>query len=502
MKKLNVILLLLSFLMTMTQCKKDLQVQPLVADDAVFIHVDVHDGSKVNVNTANGIVTFEKDDVLYVANNGKYVGSLKHNGSGFEGSITGAVIDQPLYFYFFGNQEVEKLALGKTSCTLSIEDQSSHLPVISCGCSQQVFVGEGSYSVFLYNKCALVKFDVKAETDKSVSLIGMNNRVSIDFGNNSFKYDKEGEGIIKLSAGSGEKWAIVFPQNELAEGESASLFSEDDKFVGVRPAIPAIEANDFLKDGINLVLVDNNKNDGVFSASRGKMVTFSSGNLQYVHDGSKCSWKFADHQYDVIGMEQSGTASQDVSRDLYGWGTGDNPCNVSEKDSDYSTFVDWGKVIGTKDGKESWRTLTGTEWDYIVYRRKASTVNGTDNARYTKAVVNGVKGMILFPDVYVHPSDVAQPEDINYTTNNQSWNVNVYSVDDWTKMESAGAIFLPAAGERKGTSVANVGETGRYWSSYTEDDTHAFNLFFTDYRPYPTDKIRRSGGFSVRLVHE
>lgn len=502
MKKLTIILMVLSVFMTMTQCKKDLQVHSGIADDAIFIHVDVNNGSKVNVNTTTGNVGFEENDVLHVVNNGKYVGYLRHNGTAFEGTISGAVKDTPLYFYFLGNQEVDRLSIGATYCSVSIEDQSNNLPVISFGRANQVFLGEGSYSVFLYNKCALVKFNVIADCDKSVSLIGMNNNVCIDFGDNSFIYNKSGEGIINLPAGSGEKWAIVFPQSELSEGESGSLFSEDEKLVGVRPAIPAIEANDFIEDAIDLVLHKNTINDGTFTASRAKKVTFSPGNLQYVHDGSKCSWQFAKKQYDIVGMGQNGTASQDVSRDLYGWGTGDNPCNVSTSDSDYSTFVDWGAVMGQKDGKESWRTLTGTEWDYIVYRRKASTVNGIENARYTKAVVNGVNGMILFPDVYVHPTDVKLPEAINYTTSNQSWDANVYSEKDWELMEKAGAMFLPAAGSRIGTSVENVGEVGRYWSSYTEDDSHAFNLFFTDYRPYPTDKVRRSEGFSVRLVHE
>ena len=101
MKKISIIFMVLSVFMTMTQCKKDLQVHSTIAEDSVFIHVDVQDGSKVNVNTTNGIVTFEQDDILYVANNGKYVGNLKHNGTAFEGTITGAVTDKPLYFYFF-----------------------------------------------------------------------------------------------------------------------------------------------------------------------------------------------------------------------------------------------------------------------------------------------------------------------------------------------------------------------------------------------------------------
>lgn len=502
MKKLGIILMVLSFFMTMTQCKKNLQVIPSINNDEEFISLNVNDGSKVNVNTADGKVIFEKDDVLYVASDGKYVGILTYNGEVFEGSITGAIVDEPLCFYFLGNQTVDKLVEGKTSsCTVLISDQSKKLPVISFGESREAFNGAGNYSAFLYNQCALMKFNVVSASDKSVCLTGMNNRVTVFFSNKTFKYDKEGEGIIKLSEGSGEKWAIVLPQRDMKVGDAGSLFTEDEKYVGTRPSMPVIECNDFFDKAIELALDEKVLNDGAFTASRARKVTFSKGNLQYVHDGSKCSWKFADNQYDVIGMGQNGTDSQDISRDLYGWGTGDNPCNVSDKDGDYSTFVDWGAVIGKRDGA-SWRTLSCTEWDYIINRRKASTVNGIENARYTKAVVNGINGMILFPDVYTHPSGVELPEAINYTTSNQSWDVNVYTAEEWVLIENEGAIFLPAAGERRGTSVTNVGVQGRYWSSYTEDSNHAFDLYFSDYRPYPNDVDGRSDGFSVRLVHE
>ncbi|MBO7460727.1 MAG: hypothetical protein J6T53_07470 [Bacteroidales bacterium] len=501
MKKISIIFFVLSMFVTMTQCKKNLQVIP--ETDAVFINVDVCDNSKVAVNTLDGKVSFQEGDVLYVASNGRYVGCLTYNGSHFAGTITGAVVDQLLYFYFLGNQNPGYLEKGKTtSLSVVIDDQSEMLPIISYGPSKQVYVGEGSYSAFLFNQCALVKFDVKTTSEKSVCLVGMNNRVTVNLENNNFKNDKEGEGIIKLAAGSGEKWAILLPQGDVRAGEMGSLFTDDDVYTGVRPAISALEANAFVEDAIELNVFNTYVNGGSFSSSRAKKVTFSPGNLQYVNDGSKCMWKFADNQYDVIGMGQNGNSSDEkISRDLYGWGTGDNPCNLSTSDSDYSTFVDWGVGMNSKDGV-TWRTLSESEWDYILFRRKASTIGTTENARYTKAVVNGVNGMILFPDVYTHPGALAIPNDINYTTDNQKWGVNTYTVEQWQLMQDAGAIFLPAAGIRNGTAVDKVGTYGRYWSSYSDGDALAYDLMFSDYRPYPSDAMHRHEGFAVRLVHE
>lgn len=502
MKKLSIILMVSLFIMTMTQCKKNLQDIQTISGEVSYISLNIAD-AKVGVNTANGKVTFDKDDVLYVASNGKYVGRLIYNGDSFVGNIEGAAIDRPLYFYFLGNLEPGKLDEGSsTSCCVVIDDQTKNLPVISFGESREAFNGGGSYSAFLYNKCALMKFKVETTSDKSVCLTGMNNRVTVFFLDNKFKYDMEDEGIIKLPEGSGEKWAIVLPQEETRIGEDGSLFTEDELYVGVRPALPTIECNDFFDEAIRLELSDNVLNDGAFTSSRAKRVTFSKGNLQYVSGAGRCYWDFAKHQYDVIGMTQNGTDSEEVSRDLFGWGTGDNPANVSDLDDDYSVFVDWGSKINKRDGKETWRTLTKNEWDYIIYRRKASTVNGVANARYTKAKVCGVNGLILFPDVYTHPTGAKQPECINYTTSNQSWDVNDYDESEWREMEDAGAIFLPAAGMRNGVTVERVGEYGRYWSSYSDDERNAYDLMFTDYRPYPTDVIKRSEGCAVRLVHE
>ena len=82
------------------------------------------------------------------------------------------------------------------------------------------------------------------------------------------------------------------------------------------------------------------------------------------------------------------------------------------------TEFDWGVYnniynprSGQIDQAGTWRTLTGSyyqgdnpeqgEWYYLMHVRAASTVNGTPNARYCKACVNNVNGLILFP-TYTH----------------------------------------------------------------------------------------------------
>lgn len=231
---------------------------------------------------------------------------------------------------------------------------------------------------------------------------------------------------------------------------------------------------------------------GAFSVSPTTRVIFSQGNLQYV--GS--TWRFAEHQYDYLGSSQS-----DGNRDLFGWGTGNNPDTTSTTDGDYSTFNDWGNNIGG-----GWRTLSSEEMNYLLNTRSNTTFNlpnSTSNIRYTKATVNDKNGLILFPDNYVHPTTgVTVTGEYNYNTYNASY--SVFSVTSgWDKMEAAGAVFLPAAGYRNGTSApSEVASHGYYWLSSESESHKAYRLLFHSGETTASNPQGRHYGFSVRLVME
>lgn len=193
---------------------------------------------------------------------------------------------------------------------------------------------------------------------------------------------------------------------------------------------------------------------GVFTVSAGKTVQFSPGNLRYASG----AWSFFDHQYDYYA-----TYSADAW-DKFGWSNATNNFGMSTStvNADYQgDLVDWGTVPGIGTG---WFTLSNNEWVYLFNTRSASTVNSVANARYAKGKVNEVYGIILFPDTYTHPTGVALPVGINQV-GNTGWNGNNYSAADWTAMETAGCVFLPAAGYREGTSVQSAGSSCSYRSS-------------------------------------
>ena len=246
---------------------------------------------------------------------------------------------------------------------------------------------------------------------------------------------------------------------------------------------------------------------GLFSVSATKKVRFSKGNLQAIfvgHAGISYSFRFAENQYDYIGNAPGNTTIESMDRavvDLFGWSTDSNSLygiNTSMYDSDYSgNFRDWGNKIG--DGN-IWRTLSQDEWTYLFNSRTASTVNGTANARYAKATVNSKAGVILLPDTYAHLEGVAPLTNIN--TASAAFTDNTYDSANWAKMESAGAVFLPAAGRRAGSLVSVVGVSGFYWSSTAIDEYRAYLVGFDSSSVYPDYRGHRNLGFSVRLITE
>ena len=245
-----------------------------------------------------------------------------------------------------------------------------------------------------------------------------------------------------------------------------------------------------------------------------RQVYFSQGNLQavFASAGSTCTWKFADNQWDYIGgrsyggsetqtgnnfINGNGSVSAAGTVDLFGWSTSATYYGIhnSNSPSTYSgDFVDWGATMGT-----GWFTLETNEWVYLFYTRTASTVGGTANGRYAAATVNSVAGVILFPDSYTHPSGVTVPVSVNDAE--AAYTVNSYSGADWTAMENAGAVFLPAAGNRGGSSVY-YGSNVYYWSSSPYNTNSAYNVYFQSGWLELPNSSTRDYGYSVRLVHE
>lgn len=231
--------------------------------------------------------------------------------------------------------------------------------------------------------------------------------------------------------------------------------------------------------------------NGAFSVSSNKKVKFSQGNIQY--QASTKTWRFAEHQWDIIGADNKNISSSYSGWiDLFGWGTSNNPTKSSTSSSDYSNFSDWGNNSISNGGGRNWFTLTRDEWVYVFKTRSTSS-----GIRYAKATVNGVSGVILLPDNW--SGSYYKLRKTNKS--DASFSSNQISQSDWTsKLEANGAVFLPAAGWRYGTSVDIVGSGGSYWSATYGYSGSAYSVYFDDGDLSAGNWNYRNYGLSVRLV--
>ena len=223
---------------------------------------------------------------------------------------------------------------------------------------------------------------------------------------------------------------------------------------------------------------------GKFSVSATKQVQFARGNL--IYKGGE--WDFHKQQYDrclkdnstVLDISETGTF------DLFGWATagiagadatmrnyqpwssstevisdqatvnkyGYGPSTVTVPGETswggYAEYCDWGYnyALRSKLGN-GWHTLSANEWAYMFLDRlNASTVNGVANARFIKATVHGLPGMLAFSDSF--GDDYAGDQSIFDASaiNNQyvSFSSNVLTDIQWKAVESAGALFLAPTG--------------------------------------------------------
>ena len=237
---------------------------------------------------------------------------------------------------------------------------------------------------------------------------------------------------------------------------------------------------------------------GVFSVSSDKQVTFSKGNLQY-HPANN-EWRFAESQTDYIGHANSNCSSTyDGWLDMFGWSTSATNFGVStSKDgNDYSgSFVDWGTNKIGNDVPNTWRTLTYDEWDYVVFDRpNASSLKGV-------AQVNGVNGLILLPDNWTCPSGVTFKSGFHNNYGVEYYAAyQTFTAAEWSKLESAGAVFLPASGYRSGSYVDYVQHYGDYWCATESNGYYVRCLGFYSDEPRIYD-ANRNFGRSVRLVKD
>jgi hypothetical protein len=259
--------------------------------------------------------------------------------------------------------------------------------------------------------------------------------------------------------------------------------------------------------------------NGLFTInSNDEQVYFSQGNLQYTK--STQTWSFMEHQYDVLGTNGQNVGEDYANTDIvsyFGWGTSGcnlrntntgyyyQPYNTLDPDGSYYGTLgdddltgdyangDWGVYNPISNGgnvTQSWRTLSKAEWDYVFEGRTDAS------SKWGRGNVAGVNGVILLPDVWAMPMGltfIAGP--------GSSFDSNTYTEQQWTAMQTVGAVFLPAAGWRTGAEVSHVNDWVDYWTVSSESNRSAYNVWVTNDSFYGGhDSSWRHRGYPVRMV--
>ena len=253
---------------------------------------------------------------------------------------------------------------------------------------------------------------------------------------------------------------------------------------------------------------------GLFSVSDDRKVQFSQGNLQY--NPRLEIFRFADNQYDCLTTENMWIGeSYNGWIDLFGYGTSGwkggrscfRPYETNTNDAMYminSTGTgddligiyenaDWGvynRIINGANMHGIWRTLTYSEWTYVLNDRPNA------NNLKTLATVNNKRGLIIFPDNWVTPASVT----ILFTMSN--YNDVTCNATMWKTLEDAGAIFLPAAGVRQSNTVTEHNAKGYYWSSSHNNVTTSRTLNIDSATGASMEETNCAKGCSVRLVRD
>ncbi len=234
---------------------------------------------------------------------------------------------------------------------------------------------------------------------------------------------------------------------------------------------------------------------GLFSINDSTRVCFSPGNLQY--QASTDTWRFAEHQWDYIGEGNANISeTYDGWIDLFGWGTGDHPTDTSTymEPVVYGTFADWGdNSIQNWIGPEcQWRTLEWMDWHYLLFIR-----NTDSGIRFSTATVNGIKGLILLPDDW----DMSIYGFLNFNNQVNESEENIITLQEWEIIERKGAIFMPNAGIRLGTTVKWIQDYGLYWIAGPSDPiAYVFYVQCAGKMVGLPNYCPRYAGLSVRLV--
>ncbi|MDO5447627.1 MAG: hypothetical protein Q4F34_07615 [Prevotellaceae bacterium] len=292
----------------------------------------------------------------------------------------------------------------------------------------------------------------------------------IDYGI-SVKFNVRGSGLIHLATEDGiiaEDMTLYEPNLTLC-----AVPESENKFF--RWNTQAVEEGTSTKTfslydntTITAEFIDENLISGLFTVNEsGKQVFFSKGNLWYgpLTESADATWNLEDKQY-----TNSWTIDWNHISNFFWCSKASNSIQQTRPADDTDNTFFANQPGFEANGRTWWSVLTADEWDYVLKKRNASTIEGETDARYVRCCIHVNKiyptGLLIFPDAFIWPTDVKSKglaSLINFSGTDFNYE---FTKDEFEKLSAAGAVFIPISGRRfdGGTSLSNL-TYGYYWSA-------------------------------------
>lgn len=530
MKKVSLMIVALALVLGLSQCKKDEKPAASGEKQHIVLSASLGDGNSKIAEDGIGGLKWAEGDVINV---------FKGEQSLSEDGLT---CTDPENGIFEGEIATTTGNITFTFGTQNFDGQSGLLnDAISLTSGEVEYKADGNYNVRMTMPHAVLKLNVSA--------LGTSGKLTISDGTSGVasvtNVTTPSEVFVAVPAdGTQKNYTIGFGGKTATKvwTLAATFYTKSGSTTGeaivIEPDTPAIP------EGALPGLFTVGKGvDGQAGTDDDVKVYFSKGNLQCVKNGSTwddntCTWQFAAKQWETVETGTVDYANESVIG-LFGWGSTGNapvddeyyvhyqPWSTDNSSTGHSSSYnyygygpstnslspnllvsngsDWGANAISNGGNQAgkWRTLTSGEWAYLLNSRSTSycSSDGSIN-RYAVVKVKGVAGMLLFPDGFSSWPSGAGTAPTTFNTYSSTWNSVDYDEDQFAVLQSAGCVFLPAAGYRLGTSVNNVGSYGYYWSSSYGNRHNAYDFIFGSDYVNPSDGYYRCCGRSVRLVSE
>lgn len=258
------------------------------------------------------------------------------------------------------------------------------------------------------------------------------------------------------------------------------------KTVGVYSASFDNKSFDAAKAYNTIVVVKNAYPDGAvpgiftiknMETGKSKRCCFAKGNLWYgKKDGaSEATFNFEDSQLDYPAAWNANhvshfywSKSADVARaEAY------SDPQISADDVLFTNNADF--VANGQKG--IWHILEYLDWYDIAFKFKPAVITDGKGSEH--------HGFIMLPDEFFNPFP----------------GKDKFTLEEFSKMEAEGAVFLPNAGSRTGSELSDQGTVGAYYSSTLSGEPKRA-WYFKNGDEHTVTNCERNVGLSLRLVTE